>query len=141
LFKIWDLRTSTAVVNKHHEAGVCTVSKHPRKEHILATGSYDENIRIWDTRSLKVPIAIASTGGGVWRLKWHPEAELLLAAAMYNGFHVYSLQSEDNFKLESQLEYQVHKSIAYGADWSHKNMGMIGTCSFYDHLLTTWYIS
>ena len=50
--------------------------------------SYDENIFLWDTRSLIRPLASHAVGGGVWRLTWHPHYSLLLAAAMHSGFHV-----------------------------------------------------
>lgn len=44
---------------------------------------------MWDTRSLAKPLGEHATGGGVWRIKPHPQdPTLLLLAAMYNGFHV-----------------------------------------------------
>ena len=53
------------------------------------TCSYDEMLRVWDTRSLAQPVAKHATGGGVWRIKPHPQdPTLLLLAAMYNSFHV-----------------------------------------------------
>jgi diphthine methyl ester acylhydrolase len=140
LFKAWDLRSDLSVAtltSKKHDAGVCSISSHPLKEHILATGSYDENVRIWDTRYLRNPICTTITGGGVWRLKWHHEKDdILLAACMYNGFHVYKAAVGYN-KLEEVGDYAEHKSIAYGADWSRRN-GLIGTCSFYDHQFHVW---
>ena len=132
LFRIWDVRSLSCITNKSHQAGVTAISHHPRQEFVLATGSYNESIRIWDTRTMKSPLKEQTTGGGVWRIKWHPEQDLMLAACMYNGFHVFDqdlnlIQSNNN-----------HESIAYGADWSYKDLGLIGTCSFYDHLFTLW---
>ncbi|KAJ8326986.1 Diphthine methyltransferase [Batrachochytrium dendrobatidis] len=150
LFKGWDTRmesNSPIFVNKCHQAGVCSIASHPTWDHVLATGSYDENVYIWDTRSIKRPVSEISSGGGVWRLKWHPtDPTLLLAACMYNGFHIYQLLNQDMTKLEHVQEYMHHKSIAYGADWSFADQtssamhpdSIIGTCSFYDHLLHFW---
>ena len=53
------------------------------------TCSYDEMLRVWDTRSLARPVGEHATGGGVWRIKPHPiDPTLLLLVAMYNRFHV-----------------------------------------------------
>ena len=137
LFKGWDPRQPDAIlINKQHDAGVCSIAGHPFLEHVLATGSYDEYIRLWDTRSLKRPVYQEHTGGGVWRLKWHPKQNLLLTACMYNGFHVYNVL-DDGFKLDHYLAYTKHESIAYGADWS-RHEDWIGTCSFYDHSFRLW---
>ena len=133
LFKVWDLR-GKAVTSKTHQAGVTSISHHPRKEFVLATGSYDESIRIWDSRSLKLPVMESNSGGGIWRLKWHPENDILLAACMYNGFQVY----DNRQQLSLMQSNNNHNSIAYGADWSYTDIGIIGTCSFYDHLFSMW---
>jgi diphthamide biosynthesis protein 7 len=145
LFKSWDLRAdllNSTFTSKKHDAGVCTIASHPLNEHIIATGSYDENIRIWDTRSLKNPLSTTNTKGGVWRIKWHhSDPNLLISANMYNNFHIYG--SDPAFlTLEQLFIYEEHESIAYGVDWSrnesvHGDM-IIGTCSFYDHLLNIW---
>ena len=87
-----------------------------------------------------------NTGGGNWRLKWHPrDATLLLAACMYKGV---ALLRADNAggsswsSLEVAEEYAGHGSIAYGADWfrggGRAMMPLVATCSFYDRLLHLW---
>ncbi|KAJ3322057.1 hypothetical protein HDV06_003658 [Boothiomyces sp. JEL0866] len=93
MFKIWDVRCldMPSIVNKKHSAGVTTVSCHPSKNLVL-TGSYDDHVRVWDPRSMYMPISTIHTGGGVWRLRFDPHDEnRVLAACMYNGFHIYSL--------------------------------------------------
>lgn len=44
---------------KSHGAGVCCIASSPQQEHCLVTGSYDEHIRLWDTRNISRPIQIA----------------------------------------------------------------------------------
>ena len=88
----WDLRSRsvTSSNRRSHKAGVCCIS--PRllsRPHEMVTGSYDETIRLWDTRQLRVPLSELRVEGGVWRLKWHPyEPEIMLAACMHNGFKI-----------------------------------------------------
>ncbi|KAJ3301987.1 hypothetical protein HDV03_005520 [Kappamyces sp. JEL0829] len=137
--KVWDTRTAGSVlVNKMHDAGVTTISRRPGDDYTIATGSYDEQVRLWDVRSLRTPHSALSTGGGVWRIRWAPKSDdnRLLVASMYNGFHI--LRAHPDQSLEMVQAYQApHASIAYGADWSRAS-GRVGTCSFYDHLFSLW---
>ncbi|KAJ3130442.1 Diphthine methyltransferase [Nowakowskiella sp. JEL0407] len=146
-FKSWDLRMDgsfPSTVNKSHNAGVCSIQSNPFSGYVLATGSYDETVRIWDTRSLRSPTKEFSVGGGVWRLKWHPEmSNILLSASMHAGFHVLDVQNDKDIELV--VDYTQHESLAYGADWCYdkKVLGsgkrpLIGTSSFYDHSFHLW---
>ena len=96
------------------------------------------------TSAFKLPQT--STGGGNWRLRWHPrDPSLLLAACMYRGFAVLraeaaeaggpsatrchdavitpdpatctGLDSWEPSVIEVVERYEAHGSIAYGADW------------------------
>lgn len=106
----------------------------------LVTGSYDEILRIFDTRQMKQTTSELQLNGGIWRLKSNPhQPELLLTACMYHNFNVVNLITDP---ITILAEYYEHKSICYGCDWSYlKNNAVaadsyyLATCSFYDHKL------
>ncbi|TPX67934.1 hypothetical protein SpCBS45565_g03454 [Spizellomyces sp. 'palustris'] len=153
--KGWDLRTnpvSPTFTNRRHQAGVCKKESLSFCINIVPPISYDESIMIWDTRKMRTPLLEHHTGGGVWRLKWHPtDPGRLLAACMHNGFHILNVDT-DAARCESVCSYMEHGSLAYGADWRYSNLKLnleenpvrksakdtLGTCSFYDHIFHVW---
>ncbi|KAJ1946978.1 hypothetical protein GGF37_000794 [Kickxella alabastrina] len=160
--KGWDTRMNmddpTPIFNlRKHEAGVCSIHPNFHRQFMLATGSYDDTVMVWDTRSMRRPLAETNVGGGVWRLKWHPtEPTQLLVGAMYNGFHILDvsvgglaplaaaeLPEGAAIAIETRTSFMEHGSIAYGADWcqTHADSSkgwLVGTCSFYDHAVHLW---
>jgi diphthamide biosynthesis protein 7 len=128
-FRGWDLRLPTpgqrsAVFSDSstHGMGVCSIASHPSpsRAHVVATGSYDESVRLWDMRQSRKPILIQehALGGGVWRVRWNNgdddgnelehstkensetgsrsrrKADTLLCCAMHNGFAVLDVDFE-----------------------------------------------
>ncbi|XP_041363596.1 diphthine methyltransferase-like [Gigantopelta aegis] len=120
-FKGWDMRSnqrSPVFTNKRAEMGVCSIQSNPWKEHLLAVGSYDEHVYLYDTRSMRSPLSTASLGGGVWRVKWDPSCgEHLLTATMYNGFHIVDCSNTDTDPLPILAHYMTDIRLGYGADW------------------------
>ena len=161
-FKAWDLRcnpkigssfTSAAAEapsqlwldRKSHSAGVCCIVSSPFQPHIVMTGSYDEKARLWDMRQgATKPLAVGEigTGGGVWRLKWHPtDPNLLLAACMHGGFTI--LHASSAVGNVNVVERYLHQqTLAYGAGWCSEvgsdGTSVAATASFYDRLLHIW---
>jgi len=168
--KTWDLRqgfAEPAHVNRSFKAGVTTIQSNPFVEHLIAVGrqvytawinipsiinflSYDNEIRLFDSRKPLTPIEIADIGGGAWRVKWHPSAarkQDVLVACMHDGFKVvrFGIHNDGDVLGKSQIlkENKSHDSLAYGADWSYapplpNGETLVGSCSFYDHKLSIW---
>jgi diphthamide biosynthesis protein 7 len=139
------------------DAGVTCIQSHPNVEHLVAVGSYDATVRLFDSRKPLKPLAQAQVGGGAWRVKWHPSPSRsndLLVAAMHDGFkivrfHDIGRQTDPSSHTDGTnwgfvRRYDEHKSLAYGVDWSYESwqdqpsQTLIASASFYDHALHLW---
>ncbi|GAA6063011.1 hypothetical protein JCM10212_002652 [Sporobolomyces blumeae] len=158
--KGWDLRTDCeepTFVNKRFEGGVTTITSHPLVENLIAVGSYDSQVRLFDRRNPLRPLSTFDVGGGIWRLKWHPtNPNRLLVAAMHNGFSVIDYDLAPNAIGSSETDralipgggelvrrFEGHESLAYGVDWSDgaqtaEGRDLVASCSFYDHAMHVW---
>jgi len=161
--KGWDIRQAQPIfTNARFDGGVTSVQSNPHIEHVLAVGSYDSMVRIFDLRNPYKPMTQINVGGGAWRVKWHPSETRcrdLLVACMHDGFKVlrFSLVSmgipggsnraEESTDVPGDWEvikrFDGHESLAYGVDWSHDEQAsvaetLVASCSFYDHMLHTW---
>ncbi|XP_017884676.1 diphthine methyltransferase isoform X2 [Ceratina calcarata] len=152
-FQRFDARIGTrraTASNQIHRAGVTSIHSNATREFLLSSGSYDEILRLWDTRNFERPVSQTNLRGGIWRLKWDPFARrYLLAACMYGGFQVIDCENSETPCIIGK--YDEHESIAYGCDWSFlnceqtareiietseaQNLLLVATCSFYDHAL------
>jgi len=113
------------------------------KPYLVAVGSYDEHIRMWDSRAMGSPIYSGSSGGGgIWRLKWGNPNEpkynqMMVAACMHAGFQLWDVSKGELLHLETYTE--PHTSLAYGVDWIvREGTPLVACCSFYDHLFSLW---
>eukprot|EP00051_Salpingoeca_urceolata_P023281 m.392640 g.392640 ORF g.392640 m.392640 type:complete len:372 (-) comp20087_c1_seq6:24-1139(-) len=141
-FKGWDTRQGVqrpTFCLRNHMMGVTCIQ--PRFDHIVAVGSYDETVCLWDNRQMKRPVCELSVGGGVWRLKWHPtDPETLAVARMHGGFGVVQFSEGE---LRETLDYNEHESLGYGISWCRSpNLAgkpdLLASCSFYDKALHLW---
>ncbi|ORY29533.1 WD40-repeat-containing domain protein, partial [Naematelia encephala] len=163
--KRWDLRSTSfpTLVNKSFEAGVTTITPSPHTPYLLAVGSYDAQLRIFDSRNARSPLRTIDVGGGIWRTRFHPDIKRagdVLVACMHDGFKVVRLGSETDLArilvlVDEQQDvgdasqivtrFDEHASLAYGADWSRLSSDdhddkstLVATCSFYDHSMHLW---
>jgi diphthamide biosynthesis protein 7 len=144
--KRWDVRAPFMpnYTNKNFEGGVTTIEPSPHDAHLLAVGSYDARLRVFDVRAPKVPLTEVECPGGIWRTRWHPEAERrgdILNACMQGGFAVVRLGIEEGQVDEGQVVKTFPGTLGYGADWCRRRDGeesVVATCSFYDHVMHVW---
>lgn len=96
IMNMWDTRSydDTPSFSLKHESGVTSIAPGHLEEHIIITGSYDENMHFWDKRNYSRPLKVIPMGGGVWKLKFKPNSKnILTAACMRAGFKVLNINT------------------------------------------------
>ena len=123
-----------------------SIQSHPSREHYWAVGSYDERLRLYDARQMRLPMCETEVGGGIWRVKWHPtDPRKLLLGCMHGGFMVLDGAGLDGCTyIEAPMDiicrFDGHESIAYGCDWERAapESHLVYSCSFYDAAFHIW---
>ncbi|KAG7661455.1 uncharacterized protein J8A68_005033 [[Candida] subhashii] len=138
-----------------HDAGVVSILSpgpdwNTTNPHTLWTGSYDDQLRVFDLRVMDkgnpsllpgyIPKLLHSEnlGGGVWRLIPSPVSgdDRVLVCCMYDGARIVNLDEQSHFTVDRYFKRD-HESMCYGADWS-PDAKFVATCSFYDNVVQTW---
>jgi histone-binding protein RBBP4 len=83
---IWDCRSSTTSKASHiveaHSAEVNCLAFNPYSEYILATGSADKTVALWDMRNLKMKLhSFESHKDEIFQVQWSPHNETILASS------------------------------------------------------------
>ncbi|XP_065906777.1 histone-binding protein RBBP4-like [Dysidea avara] len=83
---IWDIRTNNPNKPSHmvdaHNAEVNCLSFNPFSEYILATGSADKTVALWDLRNLKMKLhSFESHKDEIFQVQWSPHNETILASS------------------------------------------------------------
>ena len=125
-----------------------SVQCHPYIPHLLATGCYDECLRLWDTRNMRVPVRLCGVsgqcGGGVWRVKWHPDPKqprLVLVSCMRGGSFVVDTGMNGGDQagvvlrpcIQPPTSHASSEALAYGIDWlTHRGPMDCISCTYYN---------
>eukprot|EP00055_Hartaetosiga_balthica_P003570 m.8261 g.8261 ORF g.8261 m.8261 type:complete len:453 (+) comp3068_c0_seq1:88-1446(+) len=83
---IWDTRVNNSSKPRHtikaHDREANCLSFNPFCEYILATGSADETVALWDLRNLKVKLhSFRSHTNEIFQVQWSPHYETILASS------------------------------------------------------------
>uniref|UniRef100_A0A2K5N4M8 Histone-binding protein RBBP4-like N-terminal domain-containing protein n=1 Tax=Cercocebus atys TaxID=9531 RepID=A0A2K5N4M8_CERAT len=83
---IWDTRSNSTSKPSHsvdaHNAEVNCLSFNPYSEFILATGSADKTVALWDLRNLKLKLhSFESHKDELFQVQWSPHNETILASS------------------------------------------------------------
>ena len=79
-----DTKSALQAIDGHQDA-INALSFNPASEFVLATGSADKSIGIWDLRNLKIKLhALAGHQESVTSLAWHPFEQAILGSSSYD---------------------------------------------------------
>ena len=79
-----DIDTSAALATSEdcHEDAINALAFNPKGEYLVATGSVDKTIGLWDMRNLKIKLhSLVGHHEAVTSLAWHPFEESVLGSA------------------------------------------------------------
>lgn len=102
---------SEYVPGSHADAVMC-LSLNSSRNYILASGSADASVKIWDLNAQKCLHTINNHKGKVQSVKWHPTEEGILATASFDGKLCLEDVKDNKVKLRREMTSDV-ESISW----------------------------
>jgi diphthamide biosynthesis protein 7 len=123
----------TLTFSFEHGAGVVSIL--PISENHVLTGSYDDNLRVYDFRNLKKHVSRINLDGGVWRILQRPQSSTsFLTCCMQPGARTITLDP-DTLSVTKEIAFEPEEEtrLIYGGSWQNENVAAL--CSFYEKKL------
>lgn len=150
---IWDVREKNPSkpvhrVDNAHEDDINCISFNPISEFVLATGSADKSVAVWDLRNLKSRVhTLSGHNDQVYVLEWAPHNESVLAScsadrrvAIWDLSRIGMEQSEEDAEdgpPELLFLHGGHTSKVSDFSWNAKDEWTIASVSE-DNVLQVW---
>ncbi|KFD57660.1 hypothetical protein M514_01330 [Trichuris suis] len=145
---LWDFnnpdRLKPAVSVVSHDKDVNCVAFNKLNPVLLATGSSDKTVAIWDVRKMTEKLSSISTPDGhVTRIEWSPHNELVFSTGHSDGHvNIWNIGkpfcSEANagahFPTQLMFAYDGHQSEVNGISWHHQIPFLIASTSNDDYI-------
>lgn len=123
-----------------HNGGITHLNKYFNEENTIISGSYDENISLFDVRDSSKYMKKQKVDVSIWDIKQvEKEDKYLYVSCIYDGLNGYHIIEENLTFLESKFKFNEHNSIVYGIDYVRiKDKFLFTSCSLYDNLICYW---
>ena len=116
-----------------HQSEVLCLDWSKYNEHVVATGSVDKTVRVWDLRNPQVPVAqLCGHQLAVRRVKFSPHSDALLASCSYDmTVKVWAGLSQH------ATSFEHHSEFVIGLDWSNFRRDVIASVGW-DRVVAVW---
>ncbi|MGK7911264.1 MAG: NACHT domain-containing protein [Synechococcus sp.] len=136
---LWKIEEETDIsgivqetVLKGHEDWVRTIAFSPEKQQLLASGSYDHDIRIWDAYTGECLKKLSRHQGTIRALSFSPDGQQLASSGDDGRIRLWDVSNWDNITLLNGHEHPV-RSVAFIADGQYLASGsQDGTIKIWD---------
>lgn len=135
--KIWDIRQPLPTLSlAAHQFEVLTADWCKYNDCVIATGSVDKSIKIWDVRMPQRELAtMLGHGYAVRRVAFSPHSPTVLASCGYDmTVRVWDYMAPEDSMLRL---WDHHTEFAVGLSWSTLNEGMLASCGW-DEMTYVW---
>lgn len=124
-----------------HNGGITHLNQYFNDEKTIISGSYDENITLFDLRDSSKYMKKQKINVSIWDIKQiEKEGKYLFVSCIYDGLNGYHIIEDNLTFLENTFQFNEHNSIVYGIDYVriNDNKFLFSSCSLYDNLICYW---
>ena len=118
------LKQKTQYIPGSHTDAVMSLSLNPSRNYILASGSADTSVKIWDLNKQNCLYTSNHHEGKVQSVKWHPSEEGIMATASFDNRLCLMDVKENKVKLERDMNSEIE-----GLTWHPHNQYLLSVAA------------